>query len=126
MAYENGKQVNRYANIKDHKRKLRKRFSRWVFFSKENYEQEQDRVDEAFDNLYGVSEKEQKRRDSGWKPWHKRYWRLKNDDCKKNLKHYQHRATRRYYKNQLDKADVEDGVEMIPDNRIEDAWNWVD
>lgn len=126
MAYENGKQINRYANIKDHKRKLKKRFSRLVFFSQDNYEQDQDKFCETTDNLYGISPEEQKRRDSGYKPYYKCYWRLKNDDCKKNLKHFQHRATRRYYKNQLNKVDVNDGVDVVPDNRLVDSWNWLD
>ena len=126
MAYENGRQINRHANIKDHKRKLRKRFSKWACNSHENYEQDKDREQEVRDNLYGVSDKEQNRRDSGHKPWYKRYWRLRNDDTKKNLKHYQHRATRNYYKEQLSNMDVEEGVDRVPDKRLEDAWRWLD
>lgn len=124
MAYENGRQINRHANIKDHKCKLRKRFAKWACNSHENYERDKDREQEVRDNLYGVSEKEQKRRDSGQKPWYKRYWRLRNDHEKKNLKHYQHRATRSYYREQLSNMDVEDGVNKVPDNRLEDSWNW--
>ena len=126
MAYENGQQINRHANIKDHKRKLRKRFSKWLFCSHENYEQNYDKFHERLDDLYGVSEMEQKRRDNGWKPYYKRYWRLRNDDTKKNLKRHQHRATRRYYKNQLSNMDIEDGIDRVPDNRLEDAWRWLD
>ena len=124
MAYENGRQINRHANIKDHKRKLRQRFAKYVFNSHEGYEHELDRFCERLDNLYGVSEMEQKRRDSGYKPYYKRYWRLNNDSWKKNLKHYQHRATRRYYNEQLSNMDAEEGISKVPDNRLEDVWNW--
>ena len=126
MAYENGRQINRHTNIENHKRKLRRKFSKLVFRSHENYERDCDRFFERMDNLYGVSEKEQRRRNNGWKPYYKRYWRLRDDDTKKNLKRYQHRATRRYYKNQLNNMDVEDGIDRVPDNRLEDAWTWLD
>lgn len=126
MAYENGKQINQYANMKTHKEKLRKRFSKWVFDSHENYEQACDKLQEAHDNLYGISQREQRRRNSGYKPYYRRYWRMKDDDGKKNAKHFQHRAMRSYYRKQLSNVDVEEGVDKIPDNRLVSMWNWMD
>ena len=124
MAYENGRQINRHTNIKEHKRKLRKRFSKYVCNSREFYEREEEARERECDNIYGVSEIEQKRRDSGYKPWYLRYWRLNDNHVKKNLKHYQHRATRNYYNEQLKVMDVEDGISKVPDNRLEDKWFW--
>lgn len=124
MAYENGRPINRHANIMEHQRKLHQRFSKSVFNCRQFYEREEEARQRNLDNLYGVYELEQTRRDNGHRPWYLRYWRLNGSHVKKNVKHYQHRATRHYYNEQLKVIDVEVGINKVPDNRLIDMWFW--
>ena len=117
--YENGQRLNRYARKVIHCKKMKRKFTPYYFSSFESYVDfwEKDRIpySEAFQNAI----------DSGWTPWHLRWWNGCDSQFpwKRNLKEDAHSKERAHYRNELAHYDIEeDDIDM--QKKFSDPWCW--
>ena len=117
--YENGRQVNRYAAKQIHRDKVKRKFTPYWFSSYEAYV--------AFweDDKIPNSSSYQRAIDSGWVPWHRRWWNGHGSQFpwKKHLKEDAHIKARAHYRQELAHYDIEeDNIDM--QKKFSDPWCW--
>lgn len=143
MAYDNGKQVNRYAAQKHHRDELKRRHTPIYYPSYDEYCAARRRKDAEADLWFQdnwpegefekFAEERQRKRDNGMLDYYEKWWKAYSYFCgpgwKKNLKQFAKRKRRQYYREYCNAMrnyayDDMDDEETPMIDRFDDPWNW--